>query len=922
MMAVALLVCAALSAAIAVAAAAAGGGSVKVKSAPFSSALGRVVWAGSSGFDCDQKCRSSCSSVGHEHLAQWGDAAGLHTDACVAGCGCGGGSDHIFASTDEGDVYVSMNAGQDWSDLHKQIPGYPQKGEPYRILEVHASTADPRSVVLLTNTTASWISHDGGGSWHALRLSTHANGERRITAWKWHPSRREWALVESYGPAEVTVAAAPGASAHTAGSGGIVASAVSAVFAKGKRGGGGGGGRAAAVGTTSRLAFYTQDGGVTFKPLAEDVAQCHWAVRPGDDERRVVLAREVRGDGGQRGGGGASAVRGEEVLVSTDFMATHTTLLGRGGGGGGSGPLVARRVLFHYNFIFAVVPELTADGEPNFHGLQLWFASAPSERQQTAPRFRAAKWPRGAAPRSPRQLLGIQVLHSAENLAMIFVPAGDPSLPWGHVYSCGYDSLDMELVLTEVFVTGGGRKTVVHWQAVSGIDGIFLANRMVPEDGQNLDKAVPTGRVGDTRGDTDSEDDDAGWEANKAEEVAKPRNIVQTYISLDMGSAWQPLRAPEKTPSGEALPGCVGKNGQPSRSCRLHLKRWTSSFAAPGVIIGVGNAGVRLSKDSAHHDLFVSRDAGLIWSRALEGPHEFAILSHGDAFVAVSASDPGTALYSTDGGRQWQSTVVAAASKGFSVQGVFTHPSHTDWRAFFAFGNDANLGIAMATLDFSDVLKDVCKGADAAGSSGSDFEKWSPSDSLEDAHDSKRPVCLLGVKSHYTRRLPDRQCKTGTQRFAPLDHRSDTPCECTAMDWACDVGFHRAAYLKGAPCEPLDGESWPNVTKLCAATTDKHIEVTRGYRKVPGDRCAGGTDLSPTHEQCPGNQGLIAAIRNFFKQRTPVWMVFFTVLLLALFAVQRQAFMGKHDFRKKYEDACSPHDDDEECARLLLDRDR
>jgi len=286
----------------------------------------------------------------------------------------------------------------------------------------------------------------------------------------------------------------------------------------------------------------------------------------------------------------------------------------------------------------------------------------------------------------------------------------------------------------------------------------------------------------------------------------------------------------------------------------------------------------------------------------LEGPHMVTILGHGDALVAVPLRKPGRAFYSVDGGSSWSSSPLGSdsAAEGETVamvRGLFTHPSHTDLRGFVALGSDASPAVSVTPLSLASALTaGTCNLADDPSNSGSDFERWAPADALEDAHASKRPACLLGARTQYVRRKPGRLCKTGDVKPAPLDLRADTPCECTAADWACDVGFHRASYLPKATCEPLDGRAQPNVSALCSATTDGHVLVTRGYVKSPGNRCSGGVDLSPRPEPCPGNTGLSGALKGLLER--------FKSARMTLCIISLVGFLILYHFRGPQPGAC------------------
>lgn len=273
---------------------------------------------------------------------------------------------------------------------------------------------------------------------------------------------------------------------------------------------------------------------------------------------------------------------------------------------------------------------------------------------------------------------------------------------------------------------------------------------------------------------------------------------------------------------------------------------------------------------------------------------------------------------------------------GLSVGGVFAHPSHTDWSLLLTLASDAGPGVQMTSVDLSGVLKTSCQLVDDPGSVASDFERWSPADALEDAHMSKRPACLLGVRTSYVRRKADHRCKTKSAAvvLAPLDLRKDTPCLCTAEDWSCDAGFHHTSYEKGAPCEPLEAQ--PNLSSLCAETTARLVTVSQGYVKMPGSGCHGGVELSPKQEVCLGNVGVVATLRRLLPGWRTLGAAALATLLatLALLALQHQRGKGGFGLGKAggekeklagvigriqgYGLARTPRDEDEDSEREFL----
>jgi len=804
---------------------------VQVWSSSVPSSLSNVFWFGTSSRTCDNKCKESCL-LSAKAIIQWGES---NMDTCVASCGCGSGSDRVLALPESGKAKTSSDGGTTWTDFDSLLPPKLMRGITYRIAQAHVSHTDPQLIVLVTNSTSSLISRNGGTGWTALKLNTTSHGEQRIHAWYWHPMKPDWAL------------------------------ATSLARPTGKSSG-------------ARL-FVTQDAGATWQLLSERVEQCRWAIRPGGDARRVILSRYAA----ENAGSGSSHL---EVITSEDFMASKKVLIGADVQG--ARPRSAHHVSLHNGWTFASVSDV--DSSAKDANMQLWFYSEASNQNMPSSGFRLVQWPSNVHRVLVRQLKHLQVLYASEHLAHFYIPTENPMLPWGHVFSVNYWSSQADLVLTDVHHPGALQG--FSWRAVHGLDGVFIANRVVLDQGQNLDKVersfdAQAKALENMDGIEDSDTDDETW--NDVDIKARLKFTIRTYISVDMGLAWQPLMGPEKGPSGEIPTGC--DRGNDRSKCRLHLASWTSSTAAPGILLGVGNLGVRLSDNSEHFNLYSSRDAGLTWQMCRHGPHKVGIISHADVLVAVPEQSPHEASFSTDGGRQWQTTPLKVpADSDISIDGVFAHPAHADLKIILALSSDTSSSIWLKMLDFTAVLKASCKQVNDAGGPSSDFEKWSPADSLEDAHVSKRPVCLFGVRSNYVRRKADRQCKTGSLQLTSSALRKDAPCRCVMEDFACDVGFYRASYEAQAPCEPMDGIVPPNVTGVCAETTDTHVYVTRGYVKIAGNRCEGGLEFAPVKELCVGNTGLVAYVRNIVRPRYRAYIALASIAALLFFWIQRRRF--------------------------------
>lgn len=93
------------------------------------------------------------------------------------------------------------------------------------------------------------------------------------------------------------------------------------------------------------------------------------------------------------------------------------------------------------------------------------------------------------------------------------------------------------------------------------------------------------------------------------------------------------------------------------------------------------------------------------------------------------------------------------------------------------------------------------------------------------------------------------------------------PCTCSDMDFECDWGYKRQGGANG-PCveeetklsdaekQRLQQELWSDQCKDLG-----YYEVTQGYRKIPGNICEGGLDLSPYRYEC--NSSWLGSIFTF-----------------------------------------------------------
>jgi len=109
--------------------------------------------------------------------------------------------------------------------------------------------------------------------------------------------------------------------------------------------------------------------------------------------------------------------------------------------------------------------------------------------------------------------------------------------------------------------------------------------------------------------------------------------------------------------------------------------------------------------------------------------------------------------------------------------------------------------------------------------------------------------------------------KQGNQCYNGEEHETVThvePCVCTDMDFECDIGYSKSnngdCVEQETKMTPEEISAWNLERQNEQCLEYGYYEVTQGYRKIPGNICTGGIDLSPYRYQC--NMG--GYIRNIF----------------------------------------------------------
>ncbi|KAJ8260285.1 hypothetical protein GJAV_G00179210 [Gymnothorax javanicus] len=351
---------------------------------------------------------------------------------------------------------------------------------------------------------------------------------------------------------------------------------------------------------------------------------------------------------------------------------------------------------------------------------------------------------------------------------------------------------------------------------------------------------------------------------------------ARTVVTFDQGGEWRPLKKPRN--------GRCDSTAKDPEMCSLHIHASYSTSMklnvpmlpltepnAVGLILAHGSVGDAVSV--MEPDVYVSDDGGYTWLQALEGPHHYAILDSGGLLVAVehTPSQPISQIkFSTDEGQCWH--IFNFTSSPLFFTGLASEPGARSMNVSIWGYRETLLSQfwVSITIDFKQLLTRDC--------GEKDYVQWlAHSDDISDPSDG----CMLGYKEQFLRMRKDSVCWNGRDYIVT---KQPTPCPCTLDDFLCDFGYYRAANSSECLEQPdLQGHA----LEFCLHGNKEQL-LTKGYRKIPGDRCKGGVmperkviDLS---KKCVSNLLGQEQQRDAHYSTVPIAAAVIAVLLIAIVA--------------------------------------
>jgi hypothetical protein len=266
-------------------------------------------------------------------------------------------------------------------------------------------------------------------------------------------------------------------------------------------------------------------------------------------------------------------------------------------------------------------------------------------------------------------------------------------LYYGNLFVSDYYGRKFELSLKHNVRSPSG---LVDFKRVDGVLGVYVANTYKEQsilsfEGRNKKGAVKA--------------------LTNAEMEASIEQ--QTQITFDDGKTWNALKL-----RGE---GC----GPGNQECTLHLHSLSAhklglqcEASVPGVIIGHGNPGNRLSHEVAS---YISLDSGATWRLLMRGRRLYAVSQYAGIIVNVNESEPTTELlFSADYGASWSQMAFSREPVQVTRISVGGGAEGTKFVVTGIAGKEAGFA---AEIGFARLFKRACNSEQEF-----DYEEWSLSE--------------------------------------------------------------------------------------------------------------------------------------------------------------------------------------------------
>jgi hypothetical protein len=411
---------------------------------------------------------------------------------------------------------------------------------------------------------------------------------------------------------------------------------------------------------------------------------------------------------------------------------------------------------------------------------------------------------------------------------------GDVS-KYGHIYISDETGSNFSLSLRYNVRTEHDHRC--DFQKVESIEGTYIANVIDREYMAEAEQQMEEEEI------EEGESMEIGSQGHdkKSESHNTYRHYLQTMITFNKGGIWRRITAP--------LTDVDGKKYDCDEDCYLNIHGshgdvagFYSVESAAGIVISNGNVGMYLSNIPEENSTFLSRDGGLNWFEIRKGAHIYEIGDHGALIVIADDAKPtDTIFFSWDEGLTWHD--IKISSEKMTVTNIVIEPNSIS-QNFIVYGvsnkKGKEKGIVVG-IDFSTLHEPQCRNPDSPNTENSDYETWTPNDGRAGKE------CLLGKKIVYVRRKREAECYNGLT----FERKTEVKyCDCSDEDYECEYGFARS-YVND-PCTPIHKSTKSQTNPYePPENCNGFYTISKGYRKIPGNKCINGVKYDPIVLQCP-----------------------------------------------------------------------
>ncbi|XP_033889341.3 sortilin [Acipenser ruthenus] len=376
---------------------------------------------------------------------------------------------------------------------------------------------------------------------------------------------------------------------------------------------------------------------------------------------------------------------------------------------------------------------------------------------------------------------------------------------------------------------------------------------------------------------------------------------IRSVITYDRGAEWNPLNKPADVKCASDSKRCsLHIHGEYSISNQLAPMLPLSDPSAVGLIIAHGSVGDAIT--AVKPDVYISDDGGYSWMKTLEGPHHYTLLDSGGLIVAVEYYTDipiKTVKFSTDEGQCWQ--LYNFTDKPIIFAGLASEPG-TKTMNISIWGYMPEAGYratwVSVTIDFEQLLTRDCE--------DDDYVNWLAHST--DEGDLVNDGCVLGYKETFRRLKKKSVCINGRDYIV---EKEQNPCLCTKLDYMCDYGYYRQENSSECVEQP---DFKDRQLEFCLLGNEELL-MTTGYRKIPGDKCAGGFSPKRTEEQMNKRCGTAEQILTSKSKETTIMLavsavVMMIALVTGVFLIVRKYVCGGRILSYRYS---SLREDDDRC---------